>query len=66
MIQLRPTQVHYLRNKEIATIAAGDFHSCFLAESGDLYGAGSSRLGQVGVYFYTLCFRANLRWWPKQ
>ncbi|KAH8943563.1 hypothetical protein BDL97_13G058500 [Sphagnum fallax] len=44
-----PTLVATLANKKIVHVAAGDYHTAFLTNEGEVYTTGSNDLGQLGA-----------------
>jgi len=45
----QPTELVYLRDKNIVDITGGEFHSIFMEEDGSLYGAGRNDDGQLAT-----------------
>eukprot|EP00658_Telonema_sp_P-2_P082665 TRINITY_DN8784_c0_g1_i1.p1 TRINITY_DN8784_c0_g1~~TRINITY_DN8784_c0_g1_i1.p1 ORF type:complete len:1789 (-),score=688.48 TRINITY_DN8784_c0_g1_i1:283-5649(-) len=46
--QKAPAHVDFFQNKDLASLAAGGWHSCALTLDGELYTWGSGRCGQLG------------------
>lgn len=47
--RLRPTLNKFFGRKRGRAINCGDFHSCYLTETGHIFGWGSSKWGQLGL-----------------
>jgi len=44
-----PTTIEFFENKNVEQIAAGEHHSAFLLENGDVYTVGRGDAGQLGI-----------------
>jgi alpha-tubulin suppressor-like RCC1 family protein len=46
---LRPVRIQYLSERRIVMAAAGETHSLFLSELGEVYSAGYNEFGELGI-----------------
>ena len=45
----KPTRLKYLQDKKIVMTAAGEAHSLFLTDQGDVYSCGFNEFGELGI-----------------